>query len=468
MSSIRFACRVLSSSVLSVLLMSGAQAEEVKDPATELLKAAAAPTPASIPDQTGTSPNSPTAYTSNADPTSSAGNTAPTVAGVPAQATPAPAADSLANVQGQAPAASSMTQSDQTTMQAELAKAQPANAAPVATTPATEPTPSMTPGASAANQALKQQEGDATSQKNLEQVFKASEKTYSLAKKGSFSASYDLSYSYFRDTQLDLALDNSSSVITRLRVGDEAQHTVTNNFGLQYGLRDNLTLTMDFPLVARMDVNNSRKAVGLGDIGFGARWEPFPTERGRMPLTLFGSVSTKTGDSPYNNNPLEDLSTGKGYYSVGGGASTRKFIDPLVLFTSASMNYGFKETGLNQNRGGRLLNSFEPGFSGGVAVGFAYSLNYDVSLTMSYQQSFSAGSRFDFANGDYSSPSAQTSAMMNLSLGVRVSPKTIVNGSVGFGLTEDAPDVSLGLSFPLNFEGLSFPLNRIKEGVLGK
>ena len=36
---------------------------------------------------------------------------------------------------------------------------------------------------------------------------------------------------------------------------------------------------------------------------------------------------------------------------------------------------------------------------------------------------------------------------------MRVSPETIVNGSVGIGLTEDAPDISLGLSFPLDFLG---------------
>lgn len=82
-------------------------------------------------------------------------------------------------------------------------------------------------------------------------------------------------------------------------------------------------------------------------------------KQGRLPLVLFGSVSTKTGDSPYEVAQNE-LSTGKGYYSVGLGASTRKYIDPVVLFASASANYGFKETGLNQVRGNRILESFDP------------------------------------------------------------------------------------------------------------
>ncbi len=69
----------------------------------------------------------------------------------------------------------------------------------------------------------------------------------------------------------------------------------------------------------------------------------------------------------------------KGYYSAGVGASTRKYIDPVVLFASVSANYGFKESGLNQRQGSRIIEEFEPGVSGGFAFGFAYSFNYDVS-----------------------------------------------------------------------------------------
>ena len=173
-------------------------------------------------------------------------------------------------------------------------------------------------------------------------------------------------------------------------------------------------------------------------------------------MILFGNVSTKTGDSPYEINATEDLSTGKGYYSAGVGASTRKYIDPVVLFASVSANYGFKESGLNQKRGSRIIDEFEPGISGGFAFGFAYSFNYYVSMTMSYQQSFNTGSEFTYnTNGiiESYSPADQTSSTLGISLGVRVSPETIVNGTVGIGLTEDAPDVSLGLSFPLDILG---------------
>lgn len=323
---------------------------------------------------------------------------------------------------------------------------------PTSATPSANPTPSMNT-ATGASQALKQQEGDATQKDNLEEVFTASARQYSLLRRGSYSGTYDLDYTYYQDTQLDLALNDGSSQITRLRIQDNASHNLTNTFTVQYGLRDNLTLTASLPLVAKSDTVKDTTTAGLGDIAFGARWEPFPLKQGRLPLILFGSLSTKTGDSPYENNPTKDLSTGKGYYSIGGGASTRKYIDPVVLFASFSANYGFEETRLNQVRGSRVLDSFDPGISGGFSFGFAYSFNYDVSMTMSYQQSFNTASQFRFTNGDTSKPADQSSASFGISLGVRVSPKTIVNGSIGIGLTEDAPDVSLGLSFPLDFLG---------------
>jgi len=304
---------------------------------------------------------------------------------------------------------------------------------------------------SQASSALQQQEGDASKEANLQEVFTSNERQYSLIKKGEISSYYDIDYTYYRDTQIDAEM--SKGQLYQLRVQENATHTVTNTFTAQYGILDNLTFSASLPLVAKTDLLKDTSTAGLGDISFGARWEPFPLKAGRLPLILFGNVSTKTGDSPYEINAADDLATGKGYYSAGIGASTRKYIDPVVLFASVSANYGFKETGLNQRRGTRVIDEFEPGVSGGFALGFAYSFNYDVSMTMSYQQSFNTGSEFTYTSGESYSPADQTSSTLAISLGVRVSPETIVNGTVGIGLTEDAPDVSLGLSFPLDILG---------------
>lgn len=322
---------------------------------------------------------------------------------------------------------------------------------PVEETTASPVAPAVdTSQADQAASALQKKETDATQETNLQEVFTSNERQYSLIKKGVFSSYYDIDYTYYRDTRVDASMDNGN--LNNLRFEEDANHTLTNTFTVQYGLLDNLTLSASLPLVAKKELLKDTTAAGLGDINFGARWEPFPLKQGRLPLVLFGSLSTKTGDSPYEIG-IDELSTGKGYYSVGVGASTRKYIDPVVLFSSVSVNYGFKESGLDQVRGRRILESFDPGVSGGFAFGFAYSFNYDVSLTMSYQQSFNTGAKFYFKEDESYESGDQSSAMLSFALGVRVSPETIVNGTVGIGLTEDAPDVSLGLSFPLDIIG---------------
>ncbi len=333
----------------------------------------------------------------------------------------------------------------------------------------TETTPSLVPHEGQAAQALQQKKGDATQETNLQEVFTSNERQYSLIKKGAISTFYDLDYSYNSDTQVSAAMNNGT--LYQLRVDQDATHTLTNTFTVQYGLRDNLTLTAAVPFVAKTDSQKDTNTAGLGDISLGVRWEPFPLKAGRLPLILFGSFSSKTGDSPYEINPVTDLSTGKGYYSVGVGASTRKYIDPVVLFGSVSANYGFNQSGLNQARGvypagnkdqsgndiggyARYLTEFDPGITAGFSFGLAYSFNYDVSLTMSYQQSFNMNTSFKYKYGEYYDVPTQSSSIFSLALGVRVSPDTIVNGTLGFGLTQDSPDVVLGLSFPLDIIGL--------------
>jgi hypothetical protein len=306
-----------------------------------------------------------------------------------------------------------------------------------------------------AKDALKQKSEDASTEKNLEQVFQATEKTYSLQKAGKVSLLYDVDYSYYRDSRIDIAISDNSSQLTRFRIEEDAQHTFTNMLELGYGVWDNLTFVTDLPLIVKFDSLSNSKTTGLGDVSFGVRWQPIPLKRGLPTTTLFATLSTASGDSPYDINVAKDLSTGKGYYSLSGGASVSKLADPIVLFASGSYSMNSNIGGLNQNRGGRYLSSVSPGDSLGFSMGLAYSLNYDVSVTASYQQSYAFATVYEFTNGDRVNTSDQTSASLNFSLGLRTNPKRIINLSVGYGLTPDTPDVTLGFSMPIDFMGSS-------------
>lgn len=174
-----------------------------------------------------------------------------------------------------------------------------------------------------AREALAKQEGDEDASQQLEEVFQAAEKNYSLQKKGSHSLNYSFDYSYTADQRLDLAITNGS--VRNLDVVPSATHSFTNSFSYDYGLLDNLTVGTRIPLVVKYDTQDELNVYDFGDISFTGRWQPFAYVPGKMSTTLFGTLSTKTGVSPYEIDINEQLSTGSGYYSIGVGRVFRRF-----------------------------------------------------------------------------------------------------------------------------------------------
>lgn len=304
-----------------------------------------------------------------------------------------------------------------------------------------------------AREALAQQEGDEDSTEQLEEVFHAAEKNYSLLQAGRQSLNYSFNYSYSGTQNLDLEVINSQ--VRNLDVTPEATHNFTNAFSYDYGFYDNLTLGTRIPLTTKFDTQEDLNVNDVGDISFTARWQPNPHIPGTMSTTLFGTLSSKTGVSPYEIDVNRQLSTGSGYYSIGGGASISKVLDPVVLFGSGSLRYNHKVKDLKQVRGARLLQELEPGFTLSGSGGFSYSLSYDISLSLSVQLTYNDETVLSFSDGTEATASSQMAGIINMSLGTRISDQTIVNTSVGFGMTRGAPDFTIGFSMPINISGLS-------------
>ncbi|MBM7059388.1 transporter [Pseudomonas sp. UL073] len=314
-----------------------------------------------------------------------------------------------------------------------------------------EPVWADEPSVDDAREALSKKDDDADSAKALEQVFQASEKSYTLLKKGERTLTYGFDYSLLRDTQIQTVRtgNNVFSVVAQ----SEAQHTFTNSFTFDYGVWDNLTFSMRLPLVAKYDTEREIDVYSLGDISASLRWQPWSSLRGKPVYTLYATLGLPTGTSPYDINNDKDLATGSGFYSVGGGLNVSYVVDPVVLFGSLGYTYNVPVSGIHQVRGGRELNKVDPGSAYNFSMGFAYALSYDVSLSTSYQMSYNDKPDYTFADASFEG-TEQTSAIMNFSLGLRTSPDYIVNVNAGFGMTEDSPDVLLGLSMPLDIKGL--------------
>ncbi len=299
-----------------------------------------------------------------------------------------------------------------------------------------------------ARDALAKKTDDADTTKQLEEVFQAAEKNYSLLKSGGKSLDYSLDYSYISDSRIDIDIVNNT--VRNLDINPSATHSFTNSFSFDYGILNNLTLNARLPLTTRYDTQQSLSVTDWGDVSFALRWQPFPYVPGKATVTVNSSLNTKTGVSPYEIDNRLRLSTGSGTYSVTTGLSISKVLDPVVLFGSLSSGYSFEQNGLNQVRGGRVLKTVQQGQSFSFSSGFSYSLSYDTSLSISTQIGYSTETTLFFSDGSSASSPDSVSGSMNFSLGIRVDPKTIMNVSFGFGLTEDASDLNMGILYPID------------------
>ncbi|GAA0759680.1 transporter [Ideonella azotifigens] len=340
-----------------------------------------------------------------------------------------------------------------------LACAQSQSPAPPGTEagkPAPVPPPAV-PDADAARDALKAREGDINQATLLKETLSAADKQYSLLKAGQVSATYDLNYSYIGTETINAKFTDST--LTLFEIQNTRAHTITNTGSVDYGLLDNLTGSFTLPLVSRYSQSTDFGGIshGLGDISLGLRWQPFALHRDGPTYTGSASLRLPTGRSPYTTIVGQNVATGSGNTAITLGGNVSQVLDPVALFGSLNFTFNLPARNLSQERDGLILTEVRPGTSVGFGFGFAYALSYKVSTTMSLQETISARSKLKFVTDDEarttssSLTATQTSGMLNFGLGLRVSPKTTVNVTVGVGLSTDSPDFTLGLNMPLSF-----------------
>ncbi|WP_332854594.1 transporter [Duganella sp. S19_KUP01_CR8] len=305
--------------------------------------------------------------------------------------------------------------------------------------------------ADAARDALAKKEGEGDQSALLKQTLTAVDKQYSMIRRNQLSVTYDLTYAYVGEERIVTDLANGST--TLFNIENTSSHSVTNTFSADYGLLDNVTGNVTLPLISRYSDNNLSNGVSnsLGDLLLGARWQPFEARRDTPNLTVTSNVRLPTGRSPFKIIAGSGEATGSGVGAFTAGLSVNKIVDPVALFGSLNYTASLPAKHLWQVNGTRILTRVAPGGTIGFGMGFAYALSYGISTTISFQEAISAGSKLRFADGLEAKTHMQTSSILNMGLGYRISPKTTVNMSVGIGLTPDSPNMTVSMNIPLNF-----------------
>jgi hypothetical protein len=335
---------------------------------------------------------------------------------------------------------------------------QPATTVPAAPD-APAPAPAPEPTTNSAADALKKQAGDVDQATLLKDTLTKTDRQYSLLRAGRVAANYDLNYSYVGSEAINVGFATGGGDIDLFKIETTRAHTITNTLSVDYGLFDNLTLSGTFPFVSKFTQSTEFSGVttGIGDLTLGARYQPFIQSGSGPTYTLTGSVSLPTGRSPFDQIIGQNLSTGNGYASGTVGVNASQVFDPVALFGSLNFTAAKSVDHLHQynSADGSTLTGLSPGKSIGFGAGFTYALSYNISTSVSFQETVTTSSHITYVDATNvvgsRATTMQVAAILNFGIGIRLSPKTTVNLTAGVGLTTDSPDFSLGLNVPLTF-----------------
>jgi hypothetical protein len=175
----------------------------------------------------------------------------------------------------------------------------------------------------------------------------------------------------------------------------------------------------------------------LGDIEI-ALSHQLMREHGWKP-SILGELRWKgrTGGDPFDQQD-GSLTSGTGFDDLRAGLTFVKVRDPVVLFGNANWTYSFAEDKPE-------IGEVQPGSGFGIQLGVAVALNLETSLSFGWDQRWFNNMR---VNDVPISGTSRRPGTLRIGATYVPSPGKNIDFSVGFGLTDDAPDVEARLSFP--------------------
>ena len=258
----------------------------------------------------------------------------------------------------------------------------------------------------------------------------------------SFELTPSLSYSHSQTQGLTLvdSAQGVSIVDSQRRRDDDAEAGLSGRLGLPWRSQIQVTVPFDWrrdesALGDGTDVAHSQ--THLGDIQLELSHQ-FLVEKGWVP-DLIGAVSWRapTGRSLYQL-PVAAIANGSGTNQITGRLTALKTIDPLVVYSTLSYT--------------QSLNYREPvgdvhdGNAIDFQLGGLLAVSPETSLSFTFDQRFKGHTS---VNGTRIQGSDGVAAVASLGLDQVLNSRTLLDITLGFGLSNDAPDYSVMVSLPI-------------------
>jgi len=245
--------------------------------------------------------------------------------------------------------------------------------------------------------------------------------------------------------------------------------TLVGTTAFRYGLTNSLQAELRIPFLHRndrIDVVQQRdqgivrslafEENDIGDIEFGLRYQVNRPRSPQQPIFTAGvSVKSNTGKGPFDIGYDEfgiatGLTTGSGFWAVTPSVNFLLPSDPVVIYGGLGYLLHLGRD-VNKDVGGTFIGHVDPGDAISANLGFGFALNPRFSFSLGYRHSYIFPTTSVIGGTTQRSQKLQVGSM-SMGMAYRLSERTSLNFGVDFGVTEDAPDVSISLRVPFSID----------------
>lgn len=217
-------------------------------------------------------------------------------------------------------------------------------------------------------------------------------------------------------------------------LGSESNSYATT-LSARLGLRGSAMLSASVPYVTHAENGNDENS-GIGDVSIVITKQLVAESQNNPSLLASIGYIAPTGEDAFENT----VPIGSGFHSVQGRLSSVKSVDPVAFFGDFSYSHTFSRT----IEGSK----FQPGAVFGVGAGLTLAATPEIALNTTIN--FDFVSKFK-ADGVVIAGSDRTIGTLGVGAGFLLSRSAYLSVSGQFGVTDDAPDLAVGIALPMRF-----------------
>lgn len=253
-----------------------------------------------------------------------------------------------------------------------------------------------------------------------------------------------------------------------IEASDADRDTMVGTIAVRHGITSRLEVEARMPAIARHDrfqvVQQRDQGIvrqfnlhdyHVGDAEVALRYQLTDADEPEEAIYVASlRLKSNTGVGPFDINYDEfgiatGLTTGSGFWGLQGGISFLLPSDPVVLYGGTTYLWHIPAD-VDKVVGGAVIGRVDPGDAISANLGFGFALNPRFSFSLGYNHSYIFPTKTEIGGTNQRSTSLHVGSF-SVGASYRLSERQSVNIAFEFGMTSDAPDVSMSLRLPLRF-----------------